>query len=185
MKTNLGKIAISGIIATMAMGCGATSDDAQMLGSKFGLSSGHGRHHEGRESESEHRSEHGSEDGSEDGTAHRERYRGGGSGSEDDSESGRPSQRQRIKNPGNQSSVAGSVVELSLEKARPGDDDQYEFTAANLPAGLVLNAATGVISGTVTAAPGSYVVSVTARENEPEEDHLAAKFEFTWVVTAQ
>ena len=185
MKTNLGKIAISGIIATMAMGCGATSDDAQMLGSKFGLSSGHGRHHEGRESESEHGSEHRSEHGSEDGTAHRERHRGGGSGSEDDSESGRPSQRQRIKNPGNQSSVAGSVVELSLEKARPGDDDQYEFTAANLPAGLVLNAATGVISGTVTAAPGSYVVSVTARENEPEEDHLAAKFEFTWVVTAQ
>ncbi|MFD3677819.1 putative Ig domain-containing protein [Streptomyces sp. NPDC058613] len=53
-----------------------------------------------------------------------------------------------LANPGNQTSSIGRPVTLPLRAA--GGSAPYSFKASNLPAGLTVNAATGIVTGTPT-----------------------------------
>ncbi len=83
----------------------------------------------------------------------------------------------------NQSNVDGatvSPVDASKAFADPNVGDIVTYSANGLPAGLTINATTGVISGTVAAnaAPGSYSVTVIATDNKG----AATPETFTWNV---
>ncbi len=79
--------------------------------------------------------------------------------------------------PGNQSSVAGTGVNLALTATDP-NGDPLSYTAGGLPPGLTLNATTGRVSGTPTA-PGTYSVTVAASDG-----YNSATTTFSWVVSA-
>jgi hypothetical protein len=65
-----------------------------------------------------------------------------------------------ITNPGNQVNQVGDEISLTIT-ANDVDGDVLNFTANNLPAGLVIDNATGIISGTLeAAAAGSWDVTV-------------------------
>jgi subtilisin family serine protease len=82
-----------------------------------------------------------------------------------------------VTSPGTQTSATGTAVSLTL-KATDGSPP-YTWTAAGLPAGLTINATTGVISGTPTTAATS-TVTVTAKDAAG----LTASTSFSWTVTA-
>ena len=64
--------------------------------------------------------------------------------------------------PGNQAGTAGVATSLQLRATDP-NGDTLRYGATGLPPGLVLNAATGLVSGTPGAA-GAYSVTVTASD---------------------
>ena len=77
----------------------------------------------------------------------------------------------------NQSSEAESLVSLQLAASDP-DGTALTYLASHLPAGLVLNAATGLISGTLSAGSvGLRTVTVTA-----SDEALSASQTFVWSV---
>jgi PKD repeat protein len=72
----------------------------------------------------------------------------------------------------------GTPVALPLVASDP-DGDALTYSAVGLPPGLAVNAATGLISGTLTAASaGIYPVTATASDGR-----LAQSQSFTWTVT--
>ena len=80
-------------------------------------------------------------------------------------------------NPGNQT---GSVATpLSLQLSATGGNGVYSWTATGLPAGLTINASTGVISGTPTTA-ATYTTIVTATSNGSSNSAT-----FTWTIAAK
>jgi hypothetical protein len=82
---------------------------------------------------------------------------------------------------GNQSSVEGGVVSLSAG-ATDADGDALTYEATGLPAGLSINAGTGLISGTVAvgaAAQSPFSAAVTVRQGAVPD----ATDSFTWTVT--
>lgn len=82
----------------------------------------------------------------------------------------------QVASPGAQTSLVGESVSLAMWASDP-ENDALTFSAAGLPAGLVINAASGVISGTATTAGTSNVtVSVTDGNSAP------ATASFTWTV---
>jgi len=63
-----------------------------------------------------------------------------------------------LESPGEQSTIAGSAVGLQLVASDP-NGDTLQFSASGLPAGLSIDAATGLVTGTPMKA-GSYPLSL-------------------------
>ena len=82
-----------------------------------------------------------------------------------------------LTQPANQSSNQNTAQSLALVATDP-EGTALIFGASGLPPGLAVNAATGVIAGTVTTA-GTYTVTATASDGS-----LTATRSFTWTVTA-
>jgi hypothetical protein len=82
-----------------------------------------------------------------------------------------------LEYPGFQDDQTGTAVSLQLAAVSP-DGEALTYSATGLPAGLSLNASTGLISGTITAAMGSYTVTATATNTS----NLSMSQTFTWQV---
>ena len=86
-----------------------------------------------------------------------------------------------IVNPPDQESVEGDIVSFQIEASDP-DNTPLTYTATNLPTGLAIDPATGLISGTVSAGASSgspYLVNVVASDGELTDDTT-----FPWVIKA-
>lgn len=79
--------------------------------------------------------------------------------------------------PGDQTSAKGQADSLQLTAA--GGSAPYTWTVAGLPAGLSVDAANGLVSGTPTS-EGASTVTVTAKD----ANGATASSTFTWTVTA-
>ena len=83
-----------------------------------------------------------------------------------------------LANPGTQNSAVGDSVSLSLSAS--GGTPPYTFSASGLPAGLSIDTATGLISGTTTTTGSSSVTAgVTDSAGSPATDTKI----FTWNVS--
>ncbi|MCX6118275.1 MAG: Ig domain-containing protein [Proteobacteria bacterium] len=80
----------------------------------------------------------------------------------------------RIATPSDQVATVGASFSLQLEKARPNDDDLYLFTAEKLPAGLTIDANSGLISGVVSGEAGIFEVIVKAVEQHERPNHRSS-----------
>ena len=84
-----------------------------------------------------------------------------------------------LTNPGNQSTLEGSDAVTLLLSASDADGDALTFDATGLPPGLGINAATGLVQGTLTA-PGTFNVNISVSDGQ-DSDNAG----FTWTVAAQ
>ena len=87
-----------------------------------------------------------------------------------------PNTHPVLQNPGAQITEVNEPASLTLS-ATDADDDDLTFSTSNLPAGLLLNSGSGLISGTATAI-GTYQVMATATDGNGGTDSA----EFTWTV---
>jgi Ricin-type beta-trefoil lectin domain/Putative Ig domain len=69
-----------------------------------------------------------------------------------------------VANPGNQSTYQNSVLNLNVSGTSSGNHT-LAWSAPGLPAGLTIGSASGVISGQITAPPGTYKVTVQASDS--------------------
>ncbi len=83
-----------------------------------------------------------------------------------------------VTNPGNKTNFVGDVVNLAITANDP-NGDAMTFSATGLPAGLTINSATGVITGTTTTS-GSYRVTVNVTDGT-----FTANTSFDWLVTVR
>lgn len=83
-----------------------------------------------------------------------------------------------VTNPGNQSGATGTAASLQIQ-ASDTAGGTLGYAATGLPAGLSINASSGLISGTPTTA-GSYTVTVTASDSTGPSGSAS----FTWTVTS-
>ncbi|MER7668942.1 M4 family metallopeptidase [Kitasatospora sp. NPDC096128] len=81
-----------------------------------------------------------------------------------------------VTSPGNQSTAVGGSVNLQIKAS--GGTAPLSYSATGLPAGLAINANTGVITGSPTAA-GSSNVTVTVKDSAGKSGTTS----FTWTVT--
>jgi hypothetical protein len=82
-----------------------------------------------------------------------------------------------VTNPGNQTSTVGTAVSLQIKASDSASGQTLAYSATGLPAGLSINASTGVISGTPTTASTS-TVTVTAQDTTGASGSTS----FTWTV---
>ncbi|GGM71871.1 putative Ig domain-containing protein [Dactylosporangium sucinum] len=68
-----------------------------------------------------------------------------------------------VTNPGNQTATVGTPKSLQIQASSSGSGQTLTYSATGLPAGLTINASTGLVSGTPTTA-GSSTTTVTARD---------------------
>ncbi len=83
-----------------------------------------------------------------------------------------------VTNPGNQTGTVGTAASLQISATDSASGQTLTYSASGLPAGLQLNASTGLISGTPSAA-GTSNVTVTARDTTGASGSAS----FTWTVS--
>jgi hypothetical protein len=84
-----------------------------------------------------------------------------------------------VTNPGNQSATTGIAVSLAIHATDSASGQTLTYSATGLPAGLTINSATGVISGTPTTAQ-STTTTVTVRDTTAATGTTT----FGWTVSA-
>ncbi len=85
-----------------------------------------------------------------------------------------------ITNPGDQEDREGDTISLAIQATLSGGGE-LSYTASNLPAGLTINAASGIISGVIAAgaaATSPYAVQAIATSSNEVSDTA----NFVWVV---
>ena len=82
-----------------------------------------------------------------------------------------------VTNPGSQTATVGTAASLQVHASDSAAGQTLTYSAAGLPAGLSINSATGLISGTPTTA-GTYPATVTATDTTGASGSAA----FTWTV---
>ncbi|HLX48529.1 MAG TPA: cellulose binding domain-containing protein, partial [Streptosporangiaceae bacterium] len=83
-----------------------------------------------------------------------------------------------VAGPGNQTSTVGTAASLQIHATDSAPGQTLTYAATGLPAGLSVNSATGLISGTPSTA-SSYNVTVTATD----PTGATGSASFTWTVT--
>ncbi|WP_329008333.1 MULTISPECIES: M4 family metallopeptidase [unclassified Streptomyces] len=89
-----------------------------------------------------------------------------------------PADGVTVTNPGSQSATVGKAVSLQIQ-ASSTNSGALSYSATGLPAGLSINASTGLISGTPTTA-GSSSTTVTVTDSTGKTGTAA----FSWTVSA-
>jgi O-glycosyl hydrolase len=84
-----------------------------------------------------------------------------------------------VTSPGNQTGTVGTAVSVPVQGTDSGSGQALSWSATGLPAGLSISPATGVISGTPTAA-GASAVTVTATDTTGASGSAT----FTWTVSS-
>jgi hypothetical protein len=82
-----------------------------------------------------------------------------------------------VTSPGNQNGIVGTAASLQVQASDSAAGQTLTYGAAGLPAGLSINSATGLISGTPTTA-ATYNVTVTATDATGVSGSAA----FTWTI---
>ncbi|AUG75610.1 hypothetical protein CFP65_0656 [Kitasatospora sp. MMS16-BH015] len=83
-----------------------------------------------------------------------------------------------VTNPGSQSSIVNTAVSLQVRASDSASGQTLTYSATGLPAGLSINSATGLISGTPTAT-GTSSVTVTAKDTT----NASGSASFSWTVS--
>ncbi|GAB7184304.1 putative Ig domain-containing protein [Kitasatospora sp. Ki12] len=83
-----------------------------------------------------------------------------------------------VTNPGNQTTAQGSSVSLQIHATDSATGQTLSYGASGLPAGLSINSATGLITGTATTA-GNSTTTVTATDSTGASGSTT----FGWTVT--
>jgi hypothetical protein len=84
-----------------------------------------------------------------------------------------------VTSPGNQSTAVGTAVSLQVKASDSASGQTLTYSASGLPAGLSINASSGLITGTPTTA-GTYSVTATAKDTTGATGSAT----FTWTVTS-
>ena len=82
-----------------------------------------------------------------------------------------------VTNPGSQSSTVGTATSLQIKATDSASGQTLTYSATGLPAGLSINASSGLISGTPTTA-GTSSVTVTAKDGTGASGSAS----FSWTV---
>ena len=90
-----------------------------------------------------------------------------------------PGNTVTVTNPGNQTGTAGTAASLQIKATDSASGQTLTYSATGLPAGLSINSATGLISGTPSTA-GSSSVTVTAKDTTGASGSAS----FTWTVSS-
>jgi hypothetical protein len=84
-----------------------------------------------------------------------------------------------VTSPGNQTTAVGTAASLQIHATDSASGQTLTYGATGLPAGLSINSATGLISGTPTTA-GTFTVTVTAKDTTGASGSAT----FAWTIGA-